>query len=1493
MDRIRAYVLRKFASTASLEVLRSPTYVEQVQEVIDRAAPIIKKKLEEIRRPRGKRSRSVDLGWGDEPFHQYIQEDRKRDNGDEEESKERRNGLTQETDSAEQEETESSLGRNGTILKRKEKKQRKRNTGSSKRSRRRKNDDVETVDRIDDTSKHNGKSKYKPDESRDTLEARLTATQNILEGISKSTSELGGAGKNGDSDEPLESEATDHTNVVSLPIVRPPSSRNSRNTTKNDTNSLTLPPISPEAPKSTKKKDELSLPVLSANHSTVKSQEQELSKDVEEASTMRDITSDIEDIAILPEDDHVDLDMEDSESKDLIPDIRTSVDEETDANIMEIFRDDVSEKYDGRRKSSEEFKELEEQLEREEEKIEEVFKDSLNVTPEIVDVLPRPDSLEPDENEIKFDDDLIRDTRLDGLKDKLMEIEMVERNIEKALDGQQLVTCNDGETMSQPEKSMTDAEINEVGMLADEAEETISEIRRSMENAEISIDEEEKKEVNDKEKAKLIGKAEQIENVEIADKTKSSSNKAEESIDIMEEMRNKAENLIKEPENSSATEMSEMEEKVEKSVNKTENLIDTTVTMNKIEKWVNGTEKLTNEIERTKNEMEIRLETKQDATVNQVETSTEIIEETVEVEKKKSDEENERSINEESSNDNVQKLVVKVDVHEDAQSVNARSQNEDDQITEAVVSENIKDETLTTNSPDKDSIDETQKKHEIGDKSPITSLAEIPFAYILSEGSPCEIPDSVTTVIIPDRPCFSPMDESQQLESTNEKEESIIHDVDRKEEKNEYGMEVFGEKIQPEIISLPIDIDFMRGMKDTKSGQNIVIVHQDLDKIKEEGEEEEEEEEEEKKDDVEEKETNSSQEKSNEQRDFVRDETVKFAETNLENIIEHEKNEEIDGIINNEAKNVEEPISVDLLAYESLSDTTKLTDTDLIDDGRADIMLESRSTLENSSEESGNTQDNHTITSSDVKESTASNQSIESSSLDRPVVPELNLDSLQDNTVSSFKMTANNTAKEDNSPRESDATTSLIEPLISDERLMNQSTSVDHEEGVPAEQFTEDLSRDLQLAPEADQLYRAEHAEYEWLEKDPLSSEITLEDEAKSQEDSIDSMALPEDIVQVGPLLQEKEGKEQLSSEEEIARELIGSLNEEMELCAKELGTKEESKDSRESFKSDLAMDDIANQVLSVSSTSIDEPEQKECEFSSKELKKLDDKDTKTEVIIDELSTHIVNISQDKNKEDTENTENYSLEESKNVKEEKEEMMDAPLAQFEQDELLEPNNKTVNEKMTIENKSNTSDIDSSDNQEKYENKETNVEEVLENQGKENVVKEKDLDQKQEENEQEEMQEENGQGNLKLEEGIVDTKAVSLETIESRKDSTNESIKNNKEPDRNDLINSDKSIVTEREVEDEKETTEEKIKEGESVQESVTSAISEQSNCPHGGYWATGTKSSTVETVIETISPNASIDKEIKADASEIIEDESFSTKKDDFYSAVVKIQACE
>lgn len=1442
MDRIRAYVLRKFASTASLEVLRSPTYVEQVQEVIDRAAPIIREKLEEIRRPRGRRSRSVDIGWNDESFRR-VREGRKHNNGDEdEESKERRNGSEREIDSTEQEETESLLGRNETILKKGEKKQRRRSVGSGRRSRRGESGGYgNLVDRIDDSSKHDDKSEQESDKPRDTLEGRLTVTQNILEDIAKSTSELGGTFRI-ESGEPLESEIIDHINGVYLPIVRPPSSKNSKSTSKNGTDSLTLPPISPEAPKLTKKKDELSLPVLSGSHS-VKSHEQDASKDVEEASTMRDITSDIEDIAILPEDDHVVFDVEeDSGSTDLIPDIRTFVNEETDKineNISEVLREDTSEKYAERRESLEKFKELE--LEREREKVEEVFKDSLNVTPEI-DLPPRPDSLEPDEDKIKLENDRdpARSNRSDGLKDKLMEIEIVERNIKKALDSQQIATRDGGETTSQAEKSMTDAEINEGGVLVSEVEKTISEIKRSIDKAEESINEKEKNEDNDKKRTKLANEAEKVENIiDISDKTESFSNKAEKSSNVVEEIKDEAKSLTKETKNSSTIKLSEVKEKSN---------------------------------------------------------------------------ENERSMNGKLPNDDVEELAVKIHV-EDAQS--ERSQNKNYKITKAVISEAkddsdamglksevetanksseisesvaVEDETSKMNSPYKSTVDETRKKRE-ADKLPTTSPlpAETPFAYILSEGSPCEIPDSVTTVIIPDRPCLSPVTleaESHQLESTNQEEESIIrsdimknHEMQEKDH-SEYEMEMFGEYIRPETIGLPADIDFMRGMKGAKSGQDVVaIIHQDLGKIKEEGEEEEKEEEKEEQGG----EIDSSKGRNDlAKQEVVRgDEAMKLAGT-LEDIVEREENEELGVEMNAEPKDIEKVVSVDVPACESLPDTTAFTETALIDSGRADVV---GNTMENSSEESGSTQDNRTTTSSDVKESTASNRSVES--LGRPVVPELNLDSLQDNSVSSFKMTANGTAKEDNgSPRESDATTSLIEPLTSDERLMNRLVLVDHEE-VPAEQ--EDLSKDLQsAAPEADQLYQAEHAEYEWLEKDPLSAEAILEDEAKSQ-DSIGLMALPEDVIQVGPLLYEKEEDEKLNSEEEIARELIGSLNEEIEL-AKELSLKEESTDSGKSVRNNLAVDDQASQPLSV-----DEPnKEKECEIALEEFKTLNDDSTKIE-IVGELN-HTVDIRQNDEAE-----ENIKIEKSILVEEKGDTTQAAPLAQFEQDELLEPNSKLgmTNQKITVESKQNTIDTDSSDNQERSENEKMSLEEVLENQSKDSLDKAEDLNKTQEESEEEKISEECKQEKLNIQEETVSAKAEPLEMTESKKDSINELNDQSIESDKNDLTNHEKSVISEEKLKDEKETTEEKTKdlsaEGENAHKSITSAMSEQSmeNHSHGGYWTTGTKSSTVETVIETVSRNTSTDKEVKADAdaSEIID--SLNTKRDEFYSAVIKIQACE
>ncbi|EFN74095.1 Sperm surface protein Sp17 [Camponotus floridanus] len=1517
MDRIRAYVLRKFASSASLEVLRSPTYVEQVQEVIDRAAPIIKEKLEEVRGSRGKRSRSVDLAWNKEFFRQRSRDGKKcRDYEKEEESKGKTGNELSERKVDTKEETENHLEKDEMIsnVETEEKKSRRRSGGSGKKARKRENGgDVGVVDQIND--KHSDKLEYEFGATHDTLEAKLTATQNILEDISKSTYDLGGGRKNDSAGGELtESEISDHANVVSLPIVRPPSSRNSRSATKNGSDSLILPPISPEAPKSTKKKDELSLPVLpvatNGNHSRK-------SQDAEEASTMHDITNDIEDIAILPEDqEEVIVDTKEDLDTDLISstvsDIFDAEKHEKDKDTDDVLLENIPEQFIEKCESLEEYEELERK------KMEEIFKDSLNVTPEVVDMPPRPDSLEPDEEKkLQNDDvDLARVNTFDELKDKLIEIEMAERNIEMALAGQQLVMHDSGEETSQAEKSMIDGKINDVGKLADEMEETVSEIEKSTDAEKISTnkDDEEKKR-NDEE-----GK---------------NTNEIEKVKDVIEISMNEKENLLNITEKSE----DEVKEEIERSSNEMKNTTNEAETsVNKIEKSsnkLNETEILTNEVEVT----------------NQEEILTKAAEEVIKVsEDEKSTDENERSINEKSPTD-VEKLTVKIQT-EDAQSINLKSQNNDDQSQAAVcetdddnvtASNNKADNTVNefsktvacesaanereisaTDLPDENTAKATKarKKREI-DSCPTTSLSlELPFSYVLSEGSPCEIPDSVTTVIIPDRHYSSPAtleDENYQFESTNEKESfntnsNIAEKSETQENKN--GMEIFGEYIQPEVDILP-DIDFVHNMRGVKSSQ-IIIAHQDLDKIKEEGEEEETK-------DVEKEEIETPREQKDDTQPIIHEEETK--PVILEGIVEHEENEETSMKMTSESKDAEE-ISCKISKYDSSLDIVELmADTGLIDEENMNLVVESRDTMENSSEENGSTQDTHTITSSDVKESTVSNQSIESPSLDRPIVPELNLDSLQDNTVSSFKMTANGTVTKENndSPRESDTTTSLIEPLISDERLMNQPTLADREEDIAAEELMESLRSEV---PEADQLYQAEHAEYEWLEKDSSSLETNLEDEVKSQENSIGLKALPEDVVVVGPLLRDEEMEKEIDNEEEIARELIGSLEEDMQLYGKAL--EEKSKENEESEKSSLNMNDKPNQSLL---ESVDEQEKGEHEISSEEIQTLD-KITRTETI-NELSSQMEDIKQDSEDKNIVLGDNET-EELKLQVEEKDGIEIthvAPLAQFEQ-ELLELNDtqiiKTDEEKITVENKLDTDTV-STDNQENLENSQTNIEEVVESQSNENInqieelheqekneevqdreeyepekleVEEKEEQEKleiDEECQQEQsekctqedlkIEETDNHENLQLEENIVDIKTIPLEATESRKGSINESTNNNDEGETEPII-CDELIIDD---ETEKETKNNEIEKSEDLSakiQNIHEPISEQSTKDyfHGGYWITETKSSTVETVIGTSISNEEMEPD--ANVPEIIQDESLIQKEDDFHSAVVKIQAC-
>lgn len=788
-------------------------------------------------------------------------------------------------------------------------------------------------------------------------------------------------------------------------------------------------------------------------------------------------------------------------------------------------------------------------------------------------------------------------------------------------------------------------------------------------------------------------------------------------------------------------------------------------------------------------------------------------------------------------------------------------------------------------------------------------------------------------------------------------------------------MEAFGEYVRPEVTTLPVNIDFVPDARDAKLDQDMVILHQDLDRIKEEGEEDEE-----NKEDDEAEEEESHLEKKDDGLAVADAEGSSTAK--LEDIVEHEENE-------TDTKVVPESITDEGLASSRVPECEALPEatesTDLANRDKRDVAVESRSTLDNSSEENGSSQDIRTTVSSDAKESTASNRSVESSSVGRPIVPELNLDSLQDNTVSSFKMTANGTATKDSngSPRESDdATMSLIEPLTPDERLTmgNRHVSADREEETPVSEELAVNSPNFQLqseVPEEDQLYRAEHAEYELLEKDLLSAEAVFEDETRPPEEAIDSQTLSGDAVRVDLTAREKEESKELDSEEEIARELIGLLDKEAQLRAGEADSERRSEDHGEPAGSNLDVNDGSSQPLpdSVSSVSVDEAGKERGNVLSERFEGFDEEGVAGSEAVSELADHVAGNSQEDEarnntitnreteelglevgeKEHAETSQIANLaelerdvspaEENKITNQETEEpkleveeegntdsSQLAPLAEFERDEFSEENRRheMPDGNITAESECDVINANLADNREGPEGEQINTEDVPKSQSNEGVSemeefhekqqqenkREKREDRGEEEREDVEVQEEESQQKgLSCQEKYEQNKTIAheenqqehsevQEATKSKKGSLTESIEKN-EDSGHDESTLTESVIPDKIVADDQ-TVATSEGEGniddlaaklESVHGPITSAISEQSTKDylHGRYWTMGTKSSTAETVIAAFGSDTSTDEKIEVldDAPKSVEDESITREKDDFYLAVIKIQACE
>lgn len=446
--------------------------------------------------------------------------------------------------------------------------------------------------------------------------------------------------------------------------------------------------------------------------------------------------------------------------------------------------------------------------EAEDRKAEEIYKDSLNVTPEVVDVPPRPDSLEPEEDERekklkdgRTNDDAVRNNTSDDLKDRLIEIEMAERNIEKALTSQQTATCN--KATSEVEKSMTVKKMNETRKPSSETEESVSEIRKSTSEQGTLV----KEKISINEKIEQSANKEEKENNNIEKSTNEREVPNEEAINKNEEeLTNKVE---KESNNAEKlTDKRELPNEERKAINK-----ETEEFLNK-EKESDNVEKLTNE-RAVPNEGRKAINKKTEEFINNerksniVKKSTNEIgkpmemsksESKVTTEQTESSVANEKPIPKEESKDEieisakeveklpngVEEVMIKRHVAP-LECANIRSQIKDDKVAKVSVHEKddkdaaTKDDKATTanisiaNSGSMETLGEhlrttppangsdigrskTRKKRETNELPVTAPLSlKIPFSYVLSEGSPCEIPDSVTTVIIPDRPCPSPV----------------------------------------------------------------------------------------------------------------------------------------------------------------------------------------------------------------------------------------------------------------------------------------------------------------------------------------------------------------------------------------------------------------------------------------------------------------------------------------------------------------------------------------------------------------------------------------------------------------------------------------------------------------------------------------------------------------------------------------------------------------
>ncbi|XP_043462128.1 golgin subfamily B member 1-like [Leptopilina heterotoma] len=998
MDRVKDYVVKKFSTTKSLEELQSPTYVEKVQEVIDETAPIIKERVEELKNSvNSKKIRSLESERSSFSSEKSKSKESSGRSTIEESGRRSRSEKLKSTDKSKSKENREELKMKESRIEQKSRKSMKSTSKASEVET--PNDSLEDVDTL--------KSEVESIGSKNGLEMRLNETQTLLEGISSAFTVPVRRSSSAKDLRNRMSEASD----VSLPVVRPLSSKaHSRSVSRSDSDNLVLPPISPDAPKSIKVKEDLVLPVLSRPGSSNPEKEADV--------TINDGVDDgNREMKILDEEKAEKENISDTSKHSANSDSG----EESSNKIEETEspKDDGSTSTNNAKTNGDSLPLSPKELNNIEAEIEEVFRDSLNVTPEPSETPSRPDSLEPEvQNQVLQDSSSI-------LKEQLLEIEEVEKNIQNLLDpnqSQKETTIRDKLQELENSERRIDDILQEAGK-----SESVAEKLKTLEEVEKRIDsflDEPQSFMNEQELAIQVEEELNDGDSKTEDKKKQEDEK-EDSEDKEDSTADKSEKQEKEQGNTSSSRKEEAGgiPQIPDSFVLTEGSpyeIPDTVTTVIIPDRISTPDSDILEVEVENGEVRSRM------TPN-----------TFKIEDQ--DEEDEL---EDDSNLNVFGEVIEPEPSNTVQDIDLISSTKSgfdiliphqdlDQIKEEDDKDldRIKeDETVFTERETElqQIIEEVVDKLE-EDKEILEKVVEEVIKDEINENDDSKI-EEFTDIL------EKVVEESIETE-TNENDDDKIEDVDKIEEADKIE-EV--DKIEEDVDKIEEVVD---KIEDVSNKENL------QEKI----------EETEKKDEIEEpvEEAQIKVEEDTDQKvEINKDKIEEVDNETVKNVVDIDEEElKVLQVMTSSLKEIQESESGEKLTeddnktkelLEDLSpEMQRITDSESTDETKetsiTDGIQETTDIVENSLEIEESTGRSIESTN-EVKETTMSDQSNMSLSLDPgiPIVPELNLDSLQDITISSFKMTDEEVEKKENEETESIFSTTEPEMSVTNGKLVEE-----------------------------------------------------------------------------------------------------------------------------------------------------------------------------------------------------------------------------------------------------------------------------------------------------------------------------------------------------------------------------------------------------------------------------------------------------------------------